>query len=198
MATNGIGELRESTLHAELKEWYSRPGDEFEITVSGSVIDIVRGDRLIEIQTKNFNPLRTKLEKLLPEYEVRVVHPIGLERWIRRVTAEDKPVTRRKSPKRGRVEDLFAELVSLPQFVAHPNFSLEVLLIQEEIIWRDDGKGSWRRKRWSVADHQLIQVLDQFVFESAADYGRLLPGRADDLLLAQDRRDRECGQRGPV
>ncbi len=49
--TAGIGTLRESGLHADLKRWYAQPGDEFEIALDGYVIDIRRGEYLIEIQT---------------------------------------------------------------------------------------------------------------------------------------------------
>ena len=48
---SGIGLLNEKPLHASLKQWYARPGDRFEVAVGGFVIDIVRDDLLIEIQT---------------------------------------------------------------------------------------------------------------------------------------------------
>jgi hypothetical protein len=40
---------------------------------------------------------------------------------------------RRKSPKRGAVAEVFAELVSFPRLPAEPTFSLKVLLTQGEI-----------------------------------------------------------------
>src|SRR5688572_30856194 len=46
---------------------------------------------------------------------------------------------RRKSPKKGRVEDLFWELVSIPQLLMNPNFSLEVLMISGEEVRRYNG-----------------------------------------------------------
>ena len=49
-----IGLLNEKPLHAALKEWYARPDDRFETSVDGFVIDILRGDLLIEVQTRNF------------------------------------------------------------------------------------------------------------------------------------------------
>jgi hypothetical protein len=111
---------------------------------------------------------------------VEVVYPIARERWIRRVDGRDRPVSRRKSPKRGRVEELFGELLRLPRTAMHPNFSLRVLLIQEEVIWRDDGQGSWRRKGWSVADKRLLAVLDERRFAEAEDYLGLIP---NDLIV---------------
>lgn len=169
--------MQESSLHSTLKDWYAQPNDSLEVFVDGFQIDIVRDELLIEIQTGNFRALREKLDSLLERHIVHLVHPIPLEKWIRRVTADDELVSRRKSPKRGRVEHLFAEMVSLPELPNHPHFSFEVLLTQEEEIWRDDGRGSWRRKGWSVADRRLIDVLDSKKLTSPEDYAALIPDR---------------------
>ena len=40
-ATPTIGTLRESSLHASLKELYARPGDELEAVREGYVVDLV-------------------------------------------------------------------------------------------------------------------------------------------------------------
>ena len=127
----GIGLLNEKPLHASLKQWYARPGDRLEVPVDGFVIDIVRDDLLIEIQTRNFSSIKSKLNNLVRSHPVRLIYPIVQEKWIVRL-ATDKGggVIRRKSPKRGRLEDLFWELVSIPQLMSNPNFSLEVLMIQ--------------------------------------------------------------------
>jgi hypothetical protein len=185
--TPGIGTLAEQSLHAALKDWYTQPGDRLEVRVSGYVIDIVRGDLLIEIQTGNFSALKRKLGKLVEGHPVRLVHPIPRERWIVRLSADGRSaVSRRKSPKRGRVEDLFVELVRLPILVAHPNFSVEVLLIQEEVILYNDGKGSWRRKGWSIHDRRLLDVVDRAVFESPPDFVPLLPSTLPDPFTTRD------------
>ncbi|HEC23480.1 MAG TPA: hypothetical protein ENI95_11255 [Chloroflexi bacterium] len=158
-----------------MKEWYARPGDQLEAAVEGFVIDIVRGDLLIEIQTANFSALRRKLTALTEGHAVRLVHPIAREKWIVRLDAGGRPVSRRRSPRRGRVEDLFNELVHLPTLITRPTFSLEILLIQAEQVLQDDGQGSWRRRGWSVVDHRLLNVVDQALFESPEDLLALLP-----------------------
>jgi hypothetical protein len=73
------------------------------------------------------------------------------------------------------LEHLFKELVRLPTLVKEPNFSVEVLLTQEEEIWQDDGKGSWRRKGWSIVDRRLLNVIDRIVFTGPPDFHTLLP-----------------------
>ncbi len=106
----GIGLLGEKSLHAALKEHYAQAGDLLEAPVAGYVIDIVRGDLLIEIQTGNFSALKRKLARLLESHQVHLVYPVPAARWIVRVRVDGEIArARRKSPKRGRVEDVFSE-----------------------------------------------------------------------------------------
>ncbi|MCS6910269.1 MAG: hypothetical protein NZM11_06845 [Anaerolineales bacterium] len=115
-----IGTLRESHLHAALKQYYAQPGDVFESPVAGFVADIVRGNLVIEIQTANFSPLKRKLPQLLQTHRLRLVHPIAVEKWIVRMDAAGRALSRRKSPRRGCLEHIFLELVSLPELAANP------------------------------------------------------------------------------
>jgi hypothetical protein len=176
ISTTGIGLLRETSLHAALKIWYAKEGDYLEVPVDGYVIDIVREGLLIEIQTRSFSSLKSKLLQLTQAYPVRLVYPIAKEKWVVRVSLDGQTVlARRRSPKHGRLEHLFKELVRFPALIKEPNFSIEVLLTQEEEIWQDDGKGSWRRKGWSIADRRLLGVLDRVVFTLPDDFLALLP-----------------------
>jgi len=186
---SGIGLLNEKPLHASLKQWYARPGDRFEVPVDGFVIDIVRDDLLIEIQTRNFASINSKLCKLTRSYEVRLVYPVVQEKWIVRSGV------RRKSPKRGRLEDLFWELVSIPQLLSNPNFSLEVLMISEEELRRYDGKRKWRRRGWVVEGRRLVDVLDRRLFGASTDWLTFVPDglqsftTKDLATIAATRRD---------
>jgi hypothetical protein len=175
-AANGIGTLGETSLHAALKAWYARPGDLLEVPVDGFVVDVVRGPLLIEIQTGNFASIKGKLTTLTGCHPVRVVHPIAYEKWIVRMTADGQErLGRRKSPKRGRMVELFDELVRFPHLVQQPGFSIEVLMTQEEEIRWNDGRGSWRRRGWSIHDRRLLDVLDRTLLSSPAEYAELLP-----------------------
>lgn len=171
-----IGTLAEKSLHASLKDWYARPSDRVERIVDGFHIDIIRSDLLIEIQTANFSSIRHKLRKLTEKYRTHLVYPIAHEKWIVRLASNGKTqLGRRKSPKRDNIFHLFQELVSIPELIMHPNFSLEVLMIQEEEIRCDDGKGSWRRKGLSIADRCLIKVLSKHLFTDPPDFLSLIP-----------------------
>ena len=78
--------------------------------------------------------------------------------------------------------DLFYELVYTPCLVKEKNFSLEVLLIEEEELRCYDGRGSWRRRGVSVKDRKLIQVFDRVVFEDSRDFRELLPKELNDCF----------------
>lgn len=184
--TNGIGTHRETSLHADLKAWYAQEGDRIEAVVDGYIVDVVRGDLLIEVQTRGFSALTAKLTTLLESHPVRLVHPIARERWIVRVDAHGEVVGRRKSPKRGRVEQVFAELVRFPALIHHPRFALEVLLTREEEVRCDDGRGSWRRKGWSIADRRLLGVDARIRLDSADDLRALLPADLPRPFTTQD------------
>ena len=84
----GIGKLSERSLHAALKQHLAQPGDQFEVKLGHYVIDLVRGDLLIEIQTRHLYALRPKLRRLLDDgRRIHLVHPLPAERWIVRQDA---------------------------------------------------------------------------------------------------------------
>jgi len=167
----GIGTLRETSLHASLKDWYAQPGDELEATLDGYVVDLRRGESVVEIQTGHFSAMRPKLARLLESRPVRLVYPVAAERWIVRLAADRRtPLGRRKSPRRGNPAEVFGQLVSFPELLAHPNFSLEVVLIREEEArcpWPRPKRG-WRRQ-WRVVDRRLLGVTGSLVLAGPSD-----------------------------
>jgi len=176
MTTNGIGTLSERSLHASIKDWYAKSGDEIEAQVDGFFIDILRDDLLVEIQTRHLYAMRRKLVKLLGKgHNILVLHPIPIQKWICKVTLDGEQISRRRSPKRGRYLDIFRELVRMADLMVKPGLSIGVLLTEQEEIWRDDGQGSWRRRGWSLIDQRLIGVRDQQIFKTPTDFKKLLP-----------------------
>jgi hypothetical protein len=174
--TPSVGLYAESSLHAQLIRWLSRPGDRLEASIDGFVADIARGDDLIEVQTGSFASLKRKLDALLPARRLTVAYPVVAEKTIVRLDREGgKELSRRKSPRRGSVCDLFSELIYLGARPAHPNFALLALLVEVEELRVDDGSGSWRRKGQWVLDRRLIAVRAEERFERPADYAALLP-----------------------
>jgi hypothetical protein len=171
--------MTEYSLHSEIKDWYMVSGDELEVKVEDFIVDILRGKLLIEIQTGNFSAIKKKLIQLLSNNQVRLVYPVAKLKWIVHVSRSGEFVRRRKSPKKGKLTDLFYELVYAPSLIKDRNFSLEVLLIEEEEVRCNDGRGSWRRRGVSVKDRKLLNVFDRVIFEDSQDFLEFLPKELD-------------------
>jgi hypothetical protein len=184
---HNIGVLKEKSLHSALKEWYAQPGDQFEVSVDGFVVDIVRGGLLVEIQTRNFGALKPKLAELVVRHPVRLVYPIAAEKWVVKL-AEDgvNQLSRRKSPKRGVFEHVFEELVSFPKLLLNPNFSIELLLIQEEEVRRYEGTSGWRRKGWVTHERRLLRVVEQRILETPMDMCAFIPSALAEPFTSSD------------
>ena len=179
-----IGTLHETDLHAALKRHYARPIDRLEANVAGYVVDVLRPEEaagvsgIVEIQTHNFAALKRKLPRLLEEHAVTLVYPIAAEKWVVRLQADRRTVIgRRKSPHRGHLAELFIELVSIPQLVAHPNFTLEVALIHEEerrCPATGPRRSRWLRP-WRTFNRRLLQVVDRVALSTPDDFRRFIP-----------------------
>ncbi len=174
-ATSGIGELREGPLHAALKALLARPGDRVEVPVGRFVIDLVRADgELVEVQTGGFGPLGPKLDALLDEHRVRVVHPVPAERRIVRVDAHGEVLASRRSPKRETAVAVFDKLVAFPALLTHPNLTIEVALLREDHVRGPEATTKRRRTR-DPGERRLVALLDRVELASPQDVLGALP-----------------------
>lgn len=171
----GIGTLNESELHASLKEAVAEPGDRFEVPLDGYVVDIVRGDHLIEIQTVDFAAMGRKLDRLLDEYPVTIVHPVAAITWL---LSPDG--TKRRSPRKGSIYSIFDELVRIPTLLDHPNLTVDLVLITEVHHRVHDPKKRRGRGGWRVARRQLGEVIEQVTFRTSEDLAALLPADLEE------------------
>jgi hypothetical protein len=178
--------MNEFSLHSEIKKIYSLPGDQFEVKLGNYIVDILREKLVIEVQTKNFSALKEKLQVLTEKHQVRLVYPLPEKKWITQVTKNHMVLNTRKSPRKGKLTDLFRELVMIPHMIGEENFSLEVLLIDEEEVRCDDGKGSWRRKGVSIKERKLLKVNDRILFQTKADYLKILPEDLNEVFTNKE------------
>jgi hypothetical protein len=59
--------------------------------------------------------------------------------------------------------------------MAHDNFSLELLLIQEEETRYFDSTRGWRRRGWLTQERHLLAITASHIFHTPADLLALLP-----------------------
>lgn len=182
-----IGTLNEGHLHASLKERYVEPGDKVEADVDGYVVDILRGDLIIEVQTANFSAIASKMRDLVSRHQVRLVYPIPRDLWIVKLPQKKGgEVSRRKSPKHPNVVDVLEELVSFPELITHKNFQLDVVLTQEEELRIFDRRKRWRRRGWVTVERRLLEVSETVSLQSDADFMALIPADLPEEFLTSD------------
>jgi len=148
----------------------AKPGDTFEVDVGPFVVDVCRGDLLIEIQTGSFAAMGRKMDALLDEYRILLVHPIAVETYLYKPPA--KP---RKSPKKATVYNIFDELVSFPTLLDNPNLTIEILLVS--INKHQIADPTLRRNRggWRTVDKELREIKDHLTLSDTCDLLSLLP-----------------------
>ena len=181
-----IGTLQEKRMHAAIKRYlcadtacHERPVPDFlAAEESGGrsrrvVADILTDGEIMEVQTSGFHPLRKKIDYYLTHtpYRVTAVHPIPAVRYLSWINpADGQIISRRKSPKRGRVKDVARELYWLSEYAGNPRFSIRLLLVELEEYrladgWSRDGKrGSNRYERFPTA------LLGDVTLATADDY----------------------------
>lgn len=179
-------------MHAQVKNFCASAHSEFEVKLDGYYIDIVDGDELIEIQTQNFGALKKKFLHLLENHRMRLVYPLVVERFL--VTHDEGESIERKSPKRGKLLDVFEELVSVPEFFLYDNFSLDVLLVgavEHRVV---TPKVRWRDKGFKRVAKSLVEIKERHLFKNKGDLLALLP---DELPAEFTTEDIVCLKRMP-
>ncbi len=172
----------ETSLHRQLKALYaSQAAPQTEVKLGEYRIDAVRDDdTLVEIQHGSLAAIRTKIAALLAKkHRVLVVKPIiATKTIIKQDERGGQVISRRLSPKRGTVLDLFHELVYFTQVFPHRHLVLETPLVQvEELRYPGHGrKRRWRKNDHVVEDQRLVCVLESQRFVTTQDLWQLLPG----------------------
>ncbi len=167
----------ETSLHRELKLLYAGNSGQTEVRIGRYRIDAVIADELVEIQHGRLGAISFKIAELLKSHDVRVVKPIVREkRIIKRRRRGGKIVSQRRSPKRGKLLDLFHDLVYFTKVFPHPRLSIEAVLVDVE-EGRYPGHGRRRRYRrndFQVEDQRLLAVGDSCLLRTPADLVALL------------------------
>lgn len=183
----GIGTLGEKTLHAVLKRYIEPDVSKHEIKIGGFYADIADSGRITEIQTGSFYPLCKKLDQMLVSYKVTVVHPIAVNRYICWLDPSGGAlVSRRKSPRKGRIYDVLRQLYYIRDMLCDPGLSIKLVLIDLEEYRLLDGYGESRKGRATKYEKIPVSLLDEIDFTDRRDYMMLLPPSLPDLFTAKE------------
>lgn len=170
----------ETSLHRALKSLYAGDSAQTEVVLDKYRIDAISGGQLIEIQHGSLAAIRDKIRRLVESHSVLVVKPIVAKKLlVKQDGPQGRVLTRRWSPKRGKIWDVFEELVYFTRVFPHPRLAIEVVLVEVE-EWRYPGHGRrrrWRRNDQVVADQKLVSVGQTIRLTTAADLVDLVPAK---------------------
>jgi len=186
-ALGGIGTLGEKTVHSTLKQYLSHDLANQEIKIGSYFADVCVDGHIFEIQTRQFNKLRSKLEFFLTDHPVTVVYPVTNYNYLRWVTPDTGEITPpKKSTRKGNPLLVFAELYRIRPFLSHPNFSLKIVLMDMEEYRMLDGYGKDKKKRATKCDKFPLKLVAEYDMESPLDYMMLLPEDLPDTFTTKE------------
>jgi hypothetical protein len=169
----------ETSLHRQLKRLYGGTDAQYEAQVGRYRIDVCSGGQLVEIQHGALAAIRDKIRALVQRHDVLVVKPIVARKMLVRLERPGGPALgQRLSPKRGRLVDLFTELVHFTNVFPHARLTLEVVLVEvEELRYPGHGRRRrWRRADFEIDDQRLLAIAAVHRFHTAQDLLLLIPG----------------------
>ena len=183
----GIGTLSEKTVHAILKNYYEPDEDKQEIPIENFVADIYTNGEIIEIQTRQFNRMRDKLNTFLPLYPVTIVYPIPREKWLIWIDEESGELSKkRKSPAKGNPYLAFIELYKRKMFLKDPNLRLKLVLLDMEEYRLLNGWSRDKKKGSSRYDRIPIELVEEVDITCLQDYMQFVPYDLEEPFTTKD------------
>ncbi len=184
---HGIGTQSEKTMHAVLKYYMEPDEDHHEIPIDRYIADIYKDGKIIEIQTRQFNRLRGKLNCFLKDYPVKIIYPIPSVKWMVWVNEETGELSKpRKSPKKASYFDAFIELYKIKMYLSNPNISFKLISLEVTEYkllngWSED------KKRGSYRDDRIpMEILEERDIDCVKDYMQFVPYELPEEFTVKD------------
>lgn len=184
---NGIGTLREKTIHSVLKYYYAPNPNYHEVKIGSFVADICVDGEIFEVQTRNFNTMRNKLDYFLQEHEVTIIYPIASTKWLSWLDVETGEITnKRKSPKKGTIYQIFPELYRIKMFINNPRLHFIISLIDVEETRYLNGWSKDKKRGSSRMDGIPIDIHNELRIDCFNDYLKFLPDTLPNEFTTKD------------
>lgn len=184
---NGIGTLREKTIHSILKYYYAPDSSYHEIKIGPYVADICVDGEIFEVQTRNFNTMRSKLKYFLQEHDVTIIYPVARHKWISWLDLETGALSqKRKSPKTGTKYQIIPELYRIKMFIANPCLHFIIPLIDVEETRFLNGWSRDKKKGSSRMDGMPVGIHDEIRIDAVSDYLKFLPDELPEKFTSGD------------
>lgn len=184
---NGIGTLREKTIHSVLKYYYAPNPDYHEIKIGPYVADICVDGEIFEVQTRHFYKMRDKLEYFLKEHDVTIIYPVAHTKWISWLDIETGELSpKRKSPKTGTIYQIIPELYRIKMFIHNPNLHFIISLIDVEETRYLNGWSRDHKKGSSRMDGKPIGIFNEIRIDTLSDYTVFLPNTLSETFTSKE------------
>jgi hypothetical protein len=187
----GIGTYGEKSVHSILKNYYEMDEDKQEIPIGNYVADIYRNmdgiEEIIEIQNSQFHRIKGKLTAFLPEYQVTVVYPVAMTKWVIWIDEESGELTqKRKSSKKGNLYLIFQELYRIKEFLMDLHLKIRIVQMDVEEYRILDGYGKDKKARATKFDRIPIRLLKEIELERREDYVQFIPYELEEDFTVKE------------
>lgn len=169
-----IGTKQERTLHQYLKYYFCPDSKYHEQKCNGYIIDILKNNEIIEIQTGSFNAMRKKLDCLLEKYPITIVYPIINQKQVYNLDDNGELINNKKSPKKEHPLKIGKELYKINYLLNHPNlkFICAVVNIDE---YRTPYINRYKQKKMTRINQIPKEIVNLIELKDASDFKSLIP-----------------------
>ena len=174
---DGIGTLREKSVHATLKFYFAPNDKNHEVKIGDYVADVCIDGEIFEIQTRQFYSMKKKLSYYLEEgYDVTVVYPVKEKNtivWIDRESGELKEG--RAVTNKRKVNVFFRELYGIRDFIDNPLIHFVIVKLETKDYRFLDGFGKDKKIRATKTDIYPVDIIDEIRIDSIDELCLMLP-----------------------
>ena len=183
----GIGTLSEKSVHAVLKHYYASNHQYHEVKIGNFVADACVDGEIYEIQSKSFYLMKNKLNSFLKNYDVTIIHPISLKKYIRYIDQETGEIKeRRLSNKTMILYDALLELYSIKDYLNNKHLHFIFCFMETEEYKLLDGYGKDKKIKATKTDKVPTKLVGEFYINKKRDFLDFLPG------YKNGRRQKDC------
>lgn len=180
---NVIGVLSEKTLHKTIKNLYEQNHEFHEVKIDNYFVDVLKDNNIIEVQTKQFNKIRDKLNYLLSlnKYKINLVFPVFNNKTIYFIQDSIYSLPK-KSPKKLKYPEIFYELYKIKQLLNNKDLIITILVfdINEYRIKENNRKG------YICFDRVPTKLINEIIIKSKEDYLMFLPNNLQEKFTSKD------------
>lgn len=191
-APQGIGEYKEKTMHVVLKNYYENDCDKQEVKIDGFVADICNEYGIIEIQTRNFNAMRKKLDCFLQNYEVTIVYPLFSNKYINWIDSNNEKDYMRKSPRHDSLYKAFKELYKIKMYLDNPNLHLMFVFLDVVELKYMDGWSKDGKKGSTSLNKVPTRINDEIYIDNYKDFNKYMNITKEEFTVKDFAKDNNC------